>query len=58
MFDWVLNTSLQRLSILKNRMKNVEKQGAAKKYKSMLNDCIKESHKKDQQIFMNIRTTF
>ena len=39
-------------------MKNVEKQGAAKKYKSVLNDWVKESHKWSRQIFMNIRTTF
>ena len=39
-------------------MKNIEKQGVAKKYKSMLNDWVKESHERNRQILMNIRTTF
>ena len=38
---------LQRVSILKKRMKNVEKQGAAETYKSMLYDWVKESHKRN-----------
>ena len=42
---------LQRFSILNNSMKNVEKQGAAKKYKSMLNDWVKESHKRNRKFF-------
>ena len=55
MFDWVLGMPLHRLSILKTRMKSVENK-AMLKIMSMLNDGVTKSHKRNQEIFMNMKT--
>ena len=58
MFDWFLNTPVYRDLVFEKFDQKCQKQGDDKKYLSMLNDWVVESHKRNWQIFMNIRTIF